>query len=187
MVIGKILRKIDQLYFQLSLSVRHRLYGLKTVYLYLSNSSGERVKYILEKFGANISDSVSFAGPIVVENAHDKGDFSHLSIGKNTYGRNVFFDLTGSIKISSFCAISANVNFITHADPGERPLRQFFKRKVAPIHVGKGSWIGANCIILPGVSIGECSVIGAGTVVTKDVAAHTLIYNKLNIERKILK
>ena len=39
----------------------------------------------------------------------------------------------------------------------------------APIHVGKGSWIGAHAVVLPGVSIGTNCVIAAGAVVTKDV------------------
>jgi len=37
--------------------------------------------------------------------------------------------------------------------------------------IKKGSWIGANCIILPGVTVGENSVVGAGSVVTKDIPA----------------
>lgn len=39
----------------------------------------------------------------------------------------------------------------------------------APVVIGAGAWIGARCIILKGVTIGECAVVGAGSVVTKDV------------------
>ena len=38
-----------------------------------------------------------------------------------------------------------------------------------PIHIGKNVWIGSNSTILPGVSIGDNAVIGAGSVVTKDI------------------
>ena len=47
--------------------------------------------------------------------------------------------------------------------------------KYAPIVVDDEVWIGANVTILPGIHIGRCSVIGAGSVVTKDVMPYTII------------
>lgn len=47
--------------------------------------------------------------------------------------------------------------------------------KCAPVHIKRGTWIGARSIILPGVTIGENSVVGAGSVVTKDVPDNTLV------------
>jgi len=47
--------------------------------------------------------------------------------------------------------------------------------KCAPVHIKKGVWIGARTIILPGVTIGENSVVGAGSVVTKDVPKNTVV------------
>lgn len=44
-----------------------------------------------------------------------------------------------------------------------------------PIVVGDGAWVGAGAIILPGVNIGERSIVGAGSVVTKDVPARTVV------------
>lgn len=44
--------------------------------------------------------------------------------------------------------------------------------RARPIHIGKNVWITSRCIILPGVSIGDNSVIGAGSVVTKDIPAN---------------
>lgn len=43
-----------------------------------------------------------------------------------------------------------------------------------PVNIGSGVWVGANTTILPGVTIGENAVIGAGSVVTKDIPANTL-------------
>ncbi len=43
-----------------------------------------------------------------------------------------------------------------------------------PIVIREGAWVGANCILLPGVTIGENAVVGAGSVVTRDVPARTL-------------
>lgn len=44
----------------------------------------------------------------------------------------------------------------------------------APVHIGRHAWIGGNTTILPGVAIGEGAVIGAGSVVTKDIPAYTV-------------
>jgi len=47
--------------------------------------------------------------------------------------------------------------------------------RVAPIHIGEGSWIGARAIVLPGVTIGRRCVVAAGSVVTRDVPDDTLV------------
>ena len=47
--------------------------------------------------------------------------------------------------------------------------------KVKPIVIGRNVWIGAHCVILKGVKIGDGAVIGAGSVVTDDVQAHTIV------------
>ena len=41
--------------------------------------------------------------------------------------------------------------------------------------IGKDCWIGARAVILPGVTIGDCSVVAAGSVVTKDVPPYTMV------------
>ncbi len=46
---------------------------------------------------------------------------------------------------------------------------------MSPVHVGDKSWIGFNSIVLKGVTIGEGAVVGAGSVVTKDVSAWTVV------------
>jgi acetyltransferase-like isoleucine patch superfamily enzyme len=47
--------------------------------------------------------------------------------------------------------------------------------KIAPVKISNKVWIGFNCIILKGVTIGEGSVVGAGSVVTKDVPPWTIV------------
>ena len=44
-----------------------------------------------------------------------------------------------------------------------------------PIKIGKNVWIGADCTILPGITIGDNSIIGAGSVVTKDVPYNVVV------------
>ena len=55
-----------------------------------------------------------------------------------------------------------------------------------PIKIGNTCWIGANVIVLPGVTIGDNSVIGAGSVVTKDIPANVVAAgNPCHVLRKI--
>ena len=52
--------------------------------------------------------------------------------------------------------------------------RNWYHTTAKPIRIGDGVWIGANVTVLPGVTIGEHSTIAAGSVVNKDIPAHTL-------------
>ena len=55
-----------------------------------------------------------------------------------------------------------------------------------PIKIGNGCWIGANVVVLPGVTIGDGTVIGAGSVVTKDIPANVVaVGNPCHVLRKI--
>lgn len=55
-----------------------------------------------------------------------------------------------------------------------------------PVHICRRAWIGAGATILPGITIGENSVVGAGSVVTKDVEPNTIVAgNPARVIRKI--
>ena len=55
-----------------------------------------------------------------------------------------------------------------------------------PVHIGENVWVGAGAVILPGVSIGNDSVIGAGSVVTKDIPANVVaVGNPCRVLREI--
>lgn len=47
--------------------------------------------------------------------------------------------------------------------------------KTSPIHIGNHCWIGCNCIVLKGVTIGDGAVVAAGSVVTKNIPPNTLV------------
>lgn len=55
------------------------------------------------------------------------------------------------------------------------PASPVFELKTAPIVVGDMAWVGARAFVMPGVTIGEGAVVGAGSVVTKDVAPWTIV------------
>lgn len=103
----------------------------------------------------------------------------YTDCGKNlTIGRHVFlnsgckFQDQGGITIGDGTQIGHNVVLATlnHClDPAHR------KDVIpAPVHIGRDVWIGANAVILPGVTIGDGAVIAAGAVVTKDVPENTV-------------
>jgi acetyltransferase-like isoleucine patch superfamily enzyme len=91
-------------------------------------------------------------------------------------GSNCEFNITTCLEIGSDCLIASGTVIVDHnhgLEPEE--LIRLQKGTSSPITIGKNVWIGANCIILQGVNIGDGAVIGAGTVLTKSVAEHTIV------------
>ena len=72
------------------------------------------------------------------------------------------------IFIGENCNIATNVHFINETHEIGSRERRAGKGFSQPIYVGDGSWIGADCIIMPGVHIGDGCVIGAGSLVLND-------------------
>lgn len=59
-------------------------------------------------------------------------------------------------------------------DDVKRPIIDQGHSPSEPVVIRRGAWIGANCVLLPGVTIGENAVVGAGSVVTRDVPAQVI-------------
>ncbi len=71
--------------------------------------------------------------------------------------------------------IGPGVTIIIHSDPSPSPLRRIYPKLSLPVTIKKGAWIGARALILPGITVGEFSVIAAGAVVTKDVPPYSVV------------
>lgn len=104
----------------------------------------------------------------------------YTDFGKNiTVGKNVFinacchFQDQGGITLGDNCLVGHNVVFATLNHGFAPEERQ--SMLPAPIVVGRNVWIGSNSTILQGVTIGDNSIIAAGSVVTKDVPANTIV------------
>ena len=93
-----------------------------------------------------------------------------------------FLDL-GGITIGPRTMISPKVTLVTEGHPVELAERYEFIT-VAPIVIEADVWIGAAATVLPGVTIGHGSVVGAGTVVAKDVPPMTVVTGTGHRERK---
>lgn len=79
------------------------------------------------------------------------------------------------LTIEDKVGIGPRVTIILHSNPFPSPLQKIHPEKILPVHIKKGAWIGAGAIILPGVTIGECSIVAAGAVVTKSVPPYTMV------------
>ncbi|OUP04378.1 galactoside O-acetyltransferase [Anaerofilum sp. An201] len=99
----------------------------------------------------------------------------HVHFGNGVYAN---FNLTlvddGDIYVGDRVMMGPNVVLATAGHPVEPELRRNVAQFNLPIHIGANVWLGAGCIVLPGVTIGENSVIGAGSVVTKDIPANVV-------------
>ncbi len=98
--------------------------------------------------------------------------------GKILIGQELFiFDAgrTNLLTIEDKVCIGPCVTIIIHSDPFPSPLQKCYPKKTLPVYIKKGAWIGAGAILLPGVTIGEYSLVAAGAVVTKDVLPYTMV------------
>lgn len=98
----------------------------------------------------------------------------HTTIGKNVFINHgcSFLDL-GGITIEDDVLIGPQVKLVTENHPVDPSSRKSLDLK--SIHIGKNVWLGAGAIILPGVTVGENSIVAAGAVVTKDVPSNTIV------------
>ncbi|WP_281169898.1 acyltransferase [Ferrimonas futtsuensis] len=113
------------------------------------------------------------------------GFILNLISGKIDIGKNVFFNsgvsisCQESISIGDGCIFGENIKVYDHDHVisfGTSYCDTGFKSK--PIKIGKNVWIGANVVILKGVSVGDNSVVGAGTLLNKDVPANSICIDK---------
>lgn len=111
----------------------------------------------------------------------------HTHLGKNVYAN---FNLTlvddTHIYIGDYVMIGPNVTIVTAGHPITPDLRREVSQFNIPVTIGNNVWIGANAVILPGVCIGENSVIGAGSIVTKNIPENVVaVGNPCRVLREI--
>lgn len=95
---------------------------------------------------------------------------NHIEVGENFYANvNCIMLDVGKITIGDNVLFGPNVSIYTAGHPIHPESRNSGYEYGIPLTIGSNVWIGGSCVILPGVSIGNNVVIGAGSVVTKDI------------------
>jgi maltose O-acetyltransferase len=124
----------------------------------------ERRRILRELFGAG-GDTVWMQPPF------------HCDYGTNIHlGERVFFNFNCvvldvcPVRIGDFTLFGPGAQILTPLHPMNAELRRR-EEYGAPIEIGSDVWVGAGALILPGVTIGDRAVIGAGSVVTRDIPA----------------
>lgn len=124
----------------------------------------KRTKLLKEMFG-EIGEGCYIEPPL-----HANWGGRHCHFGKGVYAN---FNLTcvddTHIYVGDYTMLGPNVVLATAGHPICPELRQKAYQFNMPVHIGKNCWLGAGVIVLPGVTIGDNTVIGAGSVVTKDI------------------
>ena len=111
----------------------------------------------------------------------------HVHLGKNVYinaGLKLVDDT--HIYIGDCSMLGPNVVIATAGHPIDPQLREKALQYNLPVRIGRNCWLGAGVIVMPGVTIGDNSVIGAGSVVTKDIPANVVaVGNPCRVMRPI--
>lgn len=162
--------------------IKDRTYGLVSELSRVSHFDTEYVMSLVKKIVAKIGQDSYIVPPFRC----DYGD--HVFIGNNTYiNYNCCFLDSAKVTIGDYVYMGPNCNIFTPCHPIHHELR---KEKVTeyalPVTVGSHSWIGGDVVITPGVTIGENCVIGAGSVVTKDIPDNSIaVGNPCKVIRQV--
>ena len=164
--------------------MRQQLLCLEKLYDYNATRPNEQEKReaLLKEMFAEIGEGCYIEPPL-----HANWAGAHVHFGSNVYAN---FNLTlvddTDIYVGDKVMFAPNVTVATAGHPINPELRYQAMQYNIPVHIGNNVWIGANAVVLPGVTIGDNSVIGAGSVVTKDIPANVVaVGNPCRVIREI--
>lgn len=128
-------------------------------------SEGEKREALLKEMFAELGENCYIEPPL-----HSNWGGRHVHFGKNVYAN---FNLTlvddTHIYVGDHTMIGPNVTLATAGHPILPSLREEVYQFNLPVRIGRNCWLGAGVIVLPGVTIGDDTVVGAGSVVTRDL------------------
>ena len=164
--------------------MKEQLACLEKLYEYNQTRPSELQKRegLLKEMFAEIGEGCYIEPPL---HANWGGKHCHL-------GRSVYFNFNATlvddthIFVGDYTKFGPNVVIATAGHPILPSLREQAYQYNAPVKIGKCVWLGAGVIVLPGVEIGDNSVIGAGSVVTKNIPANCVaVGNPCKVIREI--
>jgi maltose O-acetyltransferase len=118
--------------------------------------------------GTMIWDTPKFVGGKPIRTKVSIGSNCLLTIAS-------YWDLAAPIRLGDSVVLAPEVMLLTGSHDIHDPQKRAGKLTAHPITICDGAWLGARSMILPGVTVGEGAIVGAGAVVTKDVPAHTVV------------
>lgn len=145
-------------------------------------SEGARRAELLKKMFAEAGEGCYIEPPL-----HSNWGGHHTHLGKGVYANYALTLVDDThIYIGDYTMIGPNVILATAGHPVLPALREKVYQFNAPIHIGRNCWLGAGVIVLPGVTIGDNTVIGAGSIVTRDIPANVVaVGNPCRVVRPI--
>lgn len=147
---------------------------------YIANTRQARRQLIKNVIGKPIQEGTDINPPF-------NSDFGrHIFIGKRVFiNRDCMFVDLGGVYLEDDVLIGPKVSLLSVNHNQENGHR----RDLLPqaVHIKKHAWIGAGTVVLPGVTVGENAIVGAGSVVTKKIPANTVVVgNPARMVRKTI-
>ena len=145
-------------------------------------TEGKKRESMLKEMFAEIGEGCYIEPPF-----HANFGGAHVHFGKNIYAN---FNLTlvddTHIYVGDYTMFGPNVTVATAGHPILPELREKMYQYNFLVHIGKNCWIGAGVVIVPGITIGDNVVIGAGSVVTKDLPSNVVaVGNPCRVLREV--
>ncbi len=145
-------------------------------------TEGEKRSRMLKEMFAEIGDGCYIEPPF-----HANWGGWHCHFGKNIYAN---FNLTivddTHIYVGDYTMFGPNVTIASAGHPILPELREKGCQYNFPVRIGRNCWIGAGALIMPGISIGDNVVIGAGSVVTRDIPSDVVaVGNPCRVMRQV--
>lgn len=145
-------------------------------------TEGEKRQALMKEMFAEIGENCYLEPPF-----HANFGGAHVHFGNNVYAN---FNLTcvddTHIYVGDNTMFGPNVTIATAGHPILPSLREQAYQYNMPVRIGKNCWVGAGAVILPGVTVGDHVVIGAGSVVTKDLPSKVVaVGNPCRVLREV--
>lgn len=175
---GELYLPLDEEILKEQFSYLNRLYDFNQTRPTELDKRGE----LLKELFAEIGDGCYIEPPLYANwGGH------HVHFGKNVYAN---FNLTlvddTHIYVGDCTMFGPNVVIATGGHPLLPGLREKGYQYNAPVHIGRNCWLGAGVVVVPGITIGDNVVIGAGSIVTKDIPSNVLaVGNPCKVLREI--
>ena len=165
MLVGKWYDATDQELVKQRLNAKDLCFELNQI----KPSNLEKRNSIINKLLGYQPDNLELLSPFTCDYGNN------IVLGKNVFiNSNCYFMDGAKITVGDNVFIGPSCGFYTANHPLDYQTRNQGIEQALPILIGNNVWLGGNVIVLPGVKIGDGCVIGAGSVVTKDIEANSI-------------